>query len=86
VIRALLAKRRFTRDHRWTQAHLSDYVDDDLHDAERDRLEHHVHRCPQCRRMLETLRRTLKELSELRVAPGAGIAPGVIDRLRRETR
>jgi hypothetical protein len=36
--------------------------------------------------VLETLRRTLKELMELRATTGESIAPGVIDRLRRETR
>ena len=85
MIRALLEKRRFMRDHRWTQKHLSDYLDGDLHAAERERVERHVHWCPECRRVLETLRRTLKELMELRSQPGESIAPSVIDRLRRET-
>lgn len=85
MIRRLLAKRRFMRDHRWTQAHLSDYVDGDLRAGERERVEHHVHWCPECRRVLETLLRTLKGLMELRAMPGESIAPGVIDRLRRET-
>jgi anti-sigma factor RsiW len=84
VIGRLLAKRRFMRDHRWTQAHLSDYVDGDLPQDERDRVERHVHWCPECRHVLETLRRTLKSLMELRATPGDSIAPGVIDRLRRE--
>jgi anti-sigma factor RsiW len=86
VIRALLEKRRFMRDHRWTQAHLSDYLDGELRDAERERVERHVHWCPECRRVLESLRRTLKELMELRASHGESIAPSVIDRLRRETR
>ncbi len=34
MIRRLLAKRRFMRDHRFTQAHLSDYVDGDLRSPE----------------------------------------------------
>jgi anti-sigma factor RsiW len=86
VIRELLAKRRFMRDHRWTQERLSDYLDGDLRERERERVERHVHWCPECRRVLETLRRTLKELMELRATSGESIAPGVIDRLRRETR
>jgi len=85
VIRRLLAKRRFMRDHRWTQAHLSDYLDGDLQSGERQRVEEHVHWCPECRRVLESLRRTLKGLMELRATSGESIAPGVIDRLRRET-
>jgi predicted anti-sigma-YlaC factor YlaD len=85
VIRRLLAKRRFMRDHRWTQAHLSDYLDGDLRSPERERVEEHVHWCPECRRVLESLRRTLKGLMDLRMAPDDSVAPGVIDRLRRET-
>lgn len=85
MIRRLLAKRRFMRDHRWTQAHLSDYVDGDLQSSERQRVEEHVHWCPECRRVLESLRRTLKGLMDLRTTRDESIAPGVIDRLRRET-
>jgi anti-sigma factor RsiW len=86
VIRELLAKRRFMRDHRWTQERLSDYLEDDLREPQRERVERHLHWCPECRRVLETLRRTLNELMELRTTPGESIAPGVIDRLRRESR
>jgi anti-sigma factor RsiW len=86
MIRRLLAGRRFMRDHRWTQERLSDYLDGDLRDPERERVERHVHRCPECHRVLETLRRTLKELMDLATMPGETVAPGVIDRLRRETR
>jgi predicted anti-sigma-YlaC factor YlaD len=85
VIRSLLAKRRFMRDHRWTQAHFSDYLDGDLGSTERGRVEEHVHWCPECRRLLESLRRTLRGLMDLRMTPDVSIAAGVIDRLRRET-
>ncbi len=85
MIRRLLAKRRFMRDHRFTQAHLSDYVDGDPQSSERQRVEEHVHWCPECRRVLESLRRTLKGLMDLRTTRDESIAPGVIDRLRRET-
>jgi predicted anti-sigma-YlaC factor YlaD len=85
VIRRALARRRFMRDHRWTQAHLSDYLDGTLQSSERERAEKHVHWCPECRRVLESLRRTLKGLMDLRATPDEGIAPSVIDRLRRET-
>ncbi|MGH2948022.1 MAG: anti-sigma factor family protein [Solirubrobacteraceae bacterium] len=85
MIRRALARRRFMRDHRWTQAHLSDYLEGDLQSRERERAEQHVHWCPECRRVLESLRRTLKGLMELRATPDESIAPSVIDRLRRET-
>jgi anti-sigma factor RsiW len=81
----MLAKRRFMRDHHWTQKHLSDYVDGDLLPHERERVEQHAHWCPECRRALETLRRTLKGLMDLRATPGESVAPGIIERLRRET-
>jgi anti-sigma factor RsiW len=84
VIRRALAKRRFMREHRWTQDHLSDYLDGDLGANERQRVEKHVHWCPECRRVLESLRRTLKGLMELRATSAESIAPSVIDRLRRE--
>ena len=85
MIRRLLERRRFMRDHRWTQAHLSDYIDGDLETGERERVEEHVHWCPECHRVLESLRRTLRGLMDLRATPAESIAPDVIDRLRRET-
>lgn len=84
MIRRLLAKRRFMRDHRWTDARLSDYLDGELQPDERARVEEHVHWCPDCRRMLESLRRTVRGLMGLRVVVPESVAPGVIERLRRE--
>lgn len=84
MIRKALAKRRFMRDHRWTGERMSDYLDGELREAERARIERHVHWCPECRRALETLRRTLTALMALRATPSESIAPAVIDRLRRE--
>jgi predicted anti-sigma-YlaC factor YlaD len=83
MIRRLLQRRRFMREHEWTHAHLSEYLDDDLHGPERKRVEDHVGMCPQCRRVLQTLKRTLQGLGDLRAEPRAGLADGVIDRLRR---
>lgn len=83
MIRRLLQRRRFMREHEWTHAHLSDYLDDDLSRPERDRLEEHVGMCPQCRRVLRTLRRTLENLIDLPVEPRPSVADGVIERLRR---
>jgi anti-sigma factor RsiW len=83
MIRRLLQRRRFMREHDWTHAHLSDYLDDDLSGTERDRVEEHVGMCPQCQRVLRTLRRTLENLMNLRVEPRPSVADGVIDRLRR---
>jgi anti-sigma factor RsiW len=72
------------REHRWTHAHLSEYLDDELSPAERERLEDHVSICPHCRRVLRTLKRTLKCLMELSPESRRDVADGVIDRLRGE--
>ncbi len=84
MIREWLGRRRFMREHRWTHAHLSDYIDAELADDERARVEEHVGMCPQCRRVLATLLRTLDGLHALRVTPEPGLANGVIERLRDE--
>jgi anti-sigma factor RsiW len=84
MIRRLLAKRRYMRDHRWTHAHMSEYVDEELRPADAARVEAHVGICPHCRRVLATLRRTLDGLRSLGEEPGTGVADGVVDRLRHE--
>lgn len=75
---------RFMWEHRWTQRHLSEYVDGELASGERHRIEHHVGRCPECRRVLDTLKRTLAGLMGLREDQDSGIADSVIGRLRAE--
>ena len=72
------------RDHRWTHAHLSDYLDDELAPRDRTRLQEHVHWCSECRRVLESLTRTVTGLMGLRGSAADSVVPGVIDRLRRE--
>jgi anti-sigma factor RsiW len=82
MIRRLLERRRFMREHRWTHSHLSEYVDEGLDRAARQRVEEHIGLCPQCRRVLATLRRTLRELRELGRPPRPDLADGIIERLR----
>ena len=84
MIRRLFARRRFMREHRWTHARLSEYLDAGLEADERVRVEEHVRWCPECRRMLESLRQTVEGLIGLRVAAPQSLATGVIERLRRE--
>lgn len=83
MIRRRLEKRRFMREHSWAGRHLSGYLDNELSERERHRLEQHTGICPECRRMLATLRRTLRELRGLSgdAAP-RGLADSVIERLR----
>jgi predicted anti-sigma-YlaC factor YlaD len=75
---------RFYWEHRWTQGHLSDYVDDELDAGERHRAEQHMGMCPECRRVLATLKRTLAALMGLREDAPGDIAESVIGRLRTE--
>lgn len=84
MIRRLLQRRRFMREHDWTHARLSEYIDEELSPEERRRLEEHVSRCPQCHRVLATLRRTVKSLLGLADEARPGVADGVIQRLRSE--
>ena len=42
MIRRLLEKRRFMREHRWTGPRLSAYLDSELSAADRRRLEAHA--------------------------------------------
>jgi anti-sigma factor RsiW len=75
---------RYMREHRWTHAHLSAYIDRELAPVERARVEEHVGLCPQCRRVLATLRRTLERLADLAAERRPELAEGVIERLRAE--
>lgn len=84
MIRRLLAHRRYMREHRWTHAHLSEYLDEELGSQDQARVEEHVGICPKCRRVLATLRRTLEGLRSLPEKPEPGLADGVIERLREE--
>lgn len=84
MIGRLLRQHRFMREHRWTNAHLSAYLDRELPEEERRRLEAHTGICPECHRMLATLRRTLDGLRDLsgESASPSGLADSVIQRLR----
>lgn len=84
MIRRLLRRRRFMREHRWTHARLNDYLDDDLSIQELRRVEEHLSLCPECRRIMRTLRRTLEELMSLHSAAPPHLTESIIDRLRRE--
>lgn len=74
---------RFMPDHFWTRRHVSDYVDDELGAGERSRVEHHIHRCPQCRALLHTLQETVQALGQLSRRPHPALAESIIARLRR---
>lgn len=70
-------------DHRFTKIHASGYLDGDLDQLGRERIARHTSVCPQCRALLSSLRRMIEELSGLTSTPGASVADGVVERLRR---
>ena len=77
----------FVLDHLWTRRHLHEYLDGELDDRGRERIERHAHPCPACHRLVTTLRRTLDGLAALRQRQpviAAPISDTVIALLRRE--
>jgi anti-sigma factor RsiW len=84
MIRRWLERRRYMREHHWTHAHLSAYLEEQLTPEERRRVEAHTSICPNCTRVLQTLRRMLDGLHMLKAQPETGLADSVIDRLRDE--
>ena len=66
---------RFLVDHRFARRHLSAYVEQDLEASQRRRVERHLVECPECDRVLRSLRRLLDELARMcRSAPGRVVA------------
>jgi Putative zinc-finger len=82
----LVRHMRDKRDHRWSQRHVSDYIDGELATRQQRRLEAHARLCPDCgrlRRSLTILVWELRELGSVR-STGTRVADGVIKRLRSE--
>jgi anti-sigma factor RsiW len=78
----LLHELRFRRDHRWTPPHMSPYLEVDLSARARARLERHTAECPECRGILDELRRMLTLLhSAAPLADVPDIAGAVLLRL-----
>jgi Putative zinc-finger len=85
-VMGLVRHMREARDHRWSQRHISDYLDGELAARQQRRLEAHARLCPDCgrlRRSLTVLAWELRELGRGRPAR-ATLAGGVIERLRSE--
>lgn len=86
MIKRLAKHYGFMREHLWTNSHLSPYLDQEVSEAERIRVEQHARVCPKCHRMLETLKKTLEGLRSMSaesVAP-SGLADSVMERVRAE--
>lgn len=72
-------------DHRFTRAHAAEYLDGEVSPAVAARVERHASICPQCRALIESLRRMLDALPALAATPRPSVTEGVLERLRRET-
>lgn len=73
------------RDHRWAQPRMSGYVDGELADREHRRLAAHERICPDCHRVIRTLRQMIAAVGELATptAPSPDqVADGVLARIR----
>lgn len=73
---------RFLRDHRWSPDRMSDYLENDLSQAERSRIEHHTEECPECAQVLETLETLIVELQGVRGAAGVSVAESILRSVR----
>jgi len=71
-------------DHRFTKVHASEYLDGELPQAERERVERHASVCPKCRALLASLRRMIETLPGLAAQSRPSVTNGVLERLRRE--
>jgi Putative zinc-finger len=63
------------RDHRWSQRHVHDYLDDELDRAGRARLERHARLCPECGPMLRTFIALLRLLPLLHLESRSPVSP-----------
>jgi anti-sigma factor RsiW len=77
---------REARDHRWSQRHISDYLDGELAPRQQRRLEAHARLCPDCGRLKRSLTVLIWELRQLRRGrpTHVTVAGRVIERLRSE--
>jgi anti-sigma factor RsiW len=78
----VLERERFRRDHRWAPGRMSDYLDGQLGLHQRERMEHHLGECLECRRLLAGLRRTVGALGRLAAPGGGGDAVAIVASVR----
>jgi anti-sigma factor RsiW len=80
---SFIYRARFMWEHRWTTAHLSGYVDDELTPPSRLRAERHLSECAECRRALAGLRGILEALHSLPTPSGGRDAYQIAAAVRR---
>lgn len=77
-----LNRLRFRLDHSWTPRKVSPYLDGELSQSERERLERHVEDCPECRELLRELNALIVTLGTLRDEQGAPVAHAIFSAVR----
>ena len=88
MMRALLLHPyRFCRDHHVTRTRASAYLDGELDEQHRGRVEAHMCVCPPCARFMAGLRRIVSTLRQLRTpqAAAVSVSDSVLARLRHES-
>jgi anti-sigma factor RsiW len=77
-----LARIRFARDHRWSQAHMSEYVDGELTARDCERIERHTRDCADCRDLRTSLQQMIATLATFRDRPEYSVASSVLAGVR----
>jgi predicted anti-sigma-YlaC factor YlaD len=72
------------REHAFASPRLSHHLDGDLEEGDERRVGDHLSRCPECRRVLRTLRRSLESLLGMVVDVPPGVTDRIIARIRAE--
>jgi hypothetical protein len=78
----VIHRERFKRDHRWAPGRMSAYLDGELGSRSRARLERHTGECPECRGVLNSLRRMLGRLHRLAPADSRSDTPDIAAAVR----
>jgi len=69
-------------DHRWSQAHLSHYVEGDLNPRARRRLDRHARDCVDCGRGIQAMRALVYWVQGLDGLAGVRAPASIFDRVR----
>jgi anti-sigma factor RsiW len=71
-----------SEDHRWSQQHLSHYVEGELHPRARRRLDRHARDCVDCGRGIRAMHALVYALHGLGGPAGARAPATIFDRVR----
>ena len=71
-----------TGDHQWSQQHLSHYVEGDLRQRARRRLDRHARECVECGRGVRAMRALVRAVRGLDGLAGVRAPATIFDRVR----